>query len=512
MRAAIYARVSTEGQEREGTSLDSQLEACRQLAQERNYDVPGEFIVAEAYSGLSLNRPELDRIRQWAREGQIDAVIVYTLDRLSRNPVHFIILQDELERSGVEIILVTETLDSSDLGKLITYIKGYAAKLEAGKIRERTMRGIMQRVKSGKLPSGRRGRLYGYEYLQDSGTRRIDESEAQWVRRIFQWFVNEGIGIDRITYKLRELNVPTPSGAGLWYSSEVWRILKTTDYIGQTYVFKMAGRKRKPKAEWTELPGVTPAIIDNDLFTAAQAQLERNKVKASRNTKQPYLLSGHILCQRCNRRFWGFVKRVKWSGQRHIKRYYRCAGNLQMVSPIRCGNRNLQADKIENMVWLEVEGLLSNPQLVLEEIQRKMAEIGQDGLLKEELNQVEKRLRSMNKEQERLLQWALKGFPEEQIIKENEKINQARIQLEGRKVELERKIEATEQVEFDVQGIERFCELARRNLSNFTYADKRLALEALQIRVLVDGDVVSMTGAIPIMPIMTGDIVTSLPA
>ena len=115
MKAAIYCRVSTEDQEREGSSLQSQLEACEKIAQERDYEVPLELIVLETYSGLSLDRPKLNELREWVRDKQVDVVIAYTLDRLSRDPVHFIILQEELERVGVELILVTEDIDSSDL-------------------------------------------------------------------------------------------------------------------------------------------------------------------------------------------------------------------------------------------------------------------------------------------------------------------------------------------------------------------------------------------------------------
>ena len=189
MRAAIYCRVSTEDQEREGTSLDSQLEACLKKAHELGYEVPEEFIILEIYSGLTLDRPKLPRLRQWVRDKEVDAVIAYTLDRLSRDPVHFIILQEEMEKAGVKLILVTETIDSSDLGKLITYIKGYAAKLETEKIKERTTRGIKERIKAGRMPSGRRARLYGYTYLPGKGigegVRYINEPDAKWVKQIF---------------------------------------------------------------------------------------------------------------------------------------------------------------------------------------------------------------------------------------------------------------------------------------------------------------------------------------
>lgn len=145
MRAAIYCRVSTEDQEREGTSLQSQLGECRNKAHELGYDVPEEFIISETGSRLTLDRPKLNQLRQWVRDKQVDAIIVYVLDRLSGDPVHIIILEDELERSGVQLISVTEDIDSSDLGKLVSYIRGYAAKLEVEKIRERTIRGIRER-------------------------------------------------------------------------------------------------------------------------------------------------------------------------------------------------------------------------------------------------------------------------------------------------------------------------------------------------------------------------------
>ncbi|MBA7702462.1 hypothetical protein ES703_111230 [subsurface metagenome] len=463
------------------------------------------------------------------RDKEVEVVIAYTLDRLSRDPVHFIILQEELEKAGVGLILVTETIDSSDLGKLVTYIKGYAAKLEAQKIRERTTRGIRERVKAGKMPSGWRARLYGYTYLPGKGVgegvRYINEAEAKWVKEIFHWFVNEGLGIDRIAYKLRELGIPTPSGKGLWYASEVWKILRNRAYIGETYVFtqtygepkarlskgtktKKTGLIRKPREEWVEIPGATPPIIDGHLFETAQAQLTRNRERASRNTKQQYLLSGHIRCSRCYRNYWGYVKRAKWGGEYHPKRYYRCSGNLQMVSPVRCGNRNLPADKVEGLIWKEVERLLSQPQLVLSELERKRIEVGEKNLVEQELQEVNRRLKTVDREQDQLLQWALKGFPEKSVIRENEKFNRQRVELKERRVELETRIDQAKQAEVDMAGIERFCELVRQNLRDFTFEDKKLALEALRLEVWVDGDTLRVLGS---MPVIEGDIVYTRP-
>ena len=85
MKAAIYCRVSGEAQEKEGSSLDSQKDACLNKARELGYEVLGEFIVAETYSGLSTDRPKLSELRERARDRDIDAIIVHTPDRLCRN-------------------------------------------------------------------------------------------------------------------------------------------------------------------------------------------------------------------------------------------------------------------------------------------------------------------------------------------------------------------------------------------------------------------------------------------
>src|SRR4030065_133870 len=151
-KAAIYCRVSTDTQEREATSLQTQLENCLTYCQGKGYDVSYRF--SEAYSGLSLERPELDKLRELVRDERVDVIVCYSLDRLSRDPGHGVIITQELEKHGVKLETVTEDVDNSELGKLISYIRGFASKLEAEKIRERTMRGKRAKVKCGEMPQG----------------------------------------------------------------------------------------------------------------------------------------------------------------------------------------------------------------------------------------------------------------------------------------------------------------------------------------------------------------------
>jgi len=376
--AAIYCRVSTQDQEREGTSLQSQLEACLKYANEQSYEVSDQYVIREVYSGLTLERPGLEQLRNLVNNKEINSVVVYSTDRLSRDPVHLLFLVEECDKKEVKLHFVTEPLDNSMEGQLLGFVRGWASKLEAVKIRERTMRGKRARAVSGKLPTGDPSNLYGYYYLPGKGVgegiRYIDEDRANWVREMFRWLVEERLSTSAITYQLRDLGVPTPSGKGYWIRRSVCKILTNPAYYGKTYAFTQTHNKKtgiiwKPKEEWLEIPGATPPIISEEFFEAAQKQLKRNKELASHSTKNQYLLRGHIYCGRCGRSFWGGPGTKTRGGRRYGYPFYGCSGNLKAVSPIKCGNPRASASTIEPMIWDQIETILTKPELVIAEIQ-----------------------------------------------------------------------------------------------------------------------------------------------
>lgn len=476
MKAAIYTRISSDSQE-EGTSLDTQRQACLAKAEELGYEVPGELIFRETYSGLELERPMLEQLRELVRGKQVNAVICYCLDRLSRDPIHFIILQDEVERAGAKIILVTDTLDSTDEGKLITHIKGYSAKLEALKIRDRCLRGLKERAREGKLVGGRSVHLFGYTYERDTGKRAINEEQAPIVRDMFKWLA-EGGNLNGVTYRLTELGIPTPTGKSRWNTRTVYKILTNPAYIG------------KPRPyHGIDIVGSTPALISEELFNQVQKRLKSNMQMSSRNTKIEFLLRGHILCGLCQRKY--YASRI------HQKdRYYYCSGRLKILTSHKCDNKTYQADYLEGVVWEKVEELLTRPEIIMGELERRKDEANQIDL-DSQVKVVEKRLAELDREQEELLSLALKGFPDGLVVQENAKINQYRDNLKTRLAELSKGIADAEQTEVDIVGLKHFCELASRNLANFTFADKRLALDALRLEVRIDGENISISGAVP---------------
>ena len=502
MKAAIYCRVSTDNQEREGTSLKTQLENCLTYCQSKVYNVSYRF--SEAYSGLSLERPELDRLRELVRNEEIDVIVCYSLDRLSRDPGHGVIITQELEKHGVKLETVTEDVDNSELGKLISYIRGYASKVEAEKIRERTMRGKRARAREGRIPGGGGVNIYGYDYIkvsQENGGRRvINETGAKWVRDMYSWLVNEGLSTTAITYRLRALDAPTKSGK-MWNRTTVRSILKNPAYVGKTYVFTtIKGRKQfsRPQSEWITIEGVTPAIISQELFDAAQKQLRVNRTKTMPKTKHEYLLRGHLRCRQCGRAYVSGLDCASLrNGKRYIHRNYRCMGKIRLVAPIeRCHNKGWSANKLEGMVWGKLMEYLSDRELIISKLEKQRHDAGQLGVFDAELDRVERQIKATDREQHQLLQWALKDFPTDQVEAENRRLNKAKETLQAQKGELEARLKASKQAVINVPNLERFIEDLQKRLPELDFEGKRLVLDMLGITVYLDGENVEVTGEI----------------
>jgi len=502
MKAAIYCRVSTNAQERDGTSLDTQLEACLAKARDLGCQAPQSLVFTEVFSGLTRERPRLNALRQTIRDGQVDVLIAYALDRLSRDPVDFIIIQEELEKADVELVLVTEDVDSSDIGKLISHIRGYAAKLEAEKIAERTRRGKQKAIKDGTLPQGTGRGLYGYRWDSEKKVRVPIEFEARVMRRIFT-LIAEGASTFAVATLLNGQGVPTKTGAK-WHPLTVRRGVTNPAYCGTTYFGRTHGsRKTKlvavPEHEWVELANATPAIVSRELYEAANEALKRRQEVRTLPEPRGYLLTGHLVCERCGSPVVGTCLNKRY-------RYYRCRATRPTASvPATCDARYVRAGPLEESVWARVREVLQDPDIILRELRRlaeaQSGEAGGAEYLDKEIAKVERRLKGYEAQRRRLV--SLFRYEEDLLKRDDilDEMNALKVDRQADIDELARLQETKENLarlaDAEVKVTE-VCERVRQNLEGCTDQVKRLAFRALDIRVTVGPDRVDIRGVIPL--------------
>jgi len=494
--AAIYCRVSTDNQEAEGTSLQTQLEACRDYCHDKGYDVAYPF--SETYSGLTLERPRLNELRELIRNEQIDVVVVYCLDRLSRDPTHGVILTQELQKHNVTLEAVTETVDSSELGKLITYIRGFASKLEAEKIRERTMRGKAQYVKMGKLPIGTGTGLYGYKWDNKNKKRIPLEFEIKVVEKAFLMRSN----LDKtfkIARTLNEQGIRAKTG-GKWHPRTIHRMLTNPAYIGMTFYGRTRGSRKtklveQPESEWILLPDTTPPIISRELFDRVQEIIRQDSELHRAKAKQEYLLRGHVVCGYCGSPLVG-------SYMNHRFRYYHCRGTYPTATRQRiCNARYIRADYLEDVTWQNIRNVLSKPEIVLAGISEQLeAERNMPGTsLDNEIQKLKRRLKGYEAQEKRLIQ--LLRYEEVTQDAVLDEINQLKKDREFDKQQFENYIFTKERIaslENAELKLKDYCQQLGRNLDNATFEDKSEILEMLAIKVTATPEQVEIQGIIPL--------------
>lgn len=347
---------------------------------------------------------------------------------------------------------------------------------------------------------GNYGRIYGYDYLkarENGGRRVINEAEAKWVNQMFHWLVDNGISTSAIRDKLVALNVPTKTG-NIWRRSTIIAILKNPGYCGKTYAFTTdKGKVRgKPQTDWIELPNVTPAIISQEVFDAAQRQLRVNRDKCVRNKKRQYLLSGHVRCSQCRHAYCGDTPGKKLPDGAYT-RVYRCSTKWRSKSLLcRCRNKKWRADKLENMVWAELERYLSNRDLIVGVLEKQHQDANQLGVFESQLEDVERQLKAVDREQHQLLQWALKGFPESQVEGENRRLNKSRETLKAQITELQAQIKASQNAVISIPKLEAFIERMQGKIAALDFEGKRQVFDMLGIIIWLDGGKVDITGVI----------------
>lgn len=361
-RAAIYCRVSTTGQAEQGTSLQSQLAACRTHAEREGWQVVRE--VQEDASGTTLDRAGLDAVRDLLASGAADILVVYDPDRLTRNLGHLMLLLDELERAGRGLVFVNSPHENTPEGMMMLQMRGMFSQYERTKIVERMRRGRDQRVRMGRIIRGRTP-PYGYAYDPDNYSLRPDEPTAVWVRHAFEWYATEEISLYEVARRLNERGAPTPEGAQGWRASAVGMLFGNEVYAGRwtwgryRHTTRPPRREERPRAEWLIVD--VPPLVSEEIWHRAQYRRATNNVIGLRSNSGKYLLKDIAFCGACGSRLTS-RGRDNSRGQP----YYECftRHRSREIGTTSEGCRVMvRADPLEDALWSEVVRQLSSPHL-----------------------------------------------------------------------------------------------------------------------------------------------------
>jgi site-specific DNA recombinase len=225
MIAAVYNRVSTEKQQQEGLSLETQCEACIKYAKQHGYDVPEEYILNEVYSGLTLNRPNLNRLLTWVKNHEVQAVIIYSSDRFARDGYDLLTLIRDCDINNARLLCVSEDLADGKIGELLNFVRGWASGLEAAKIKERTMRSKHEMAKRGEIPTGfgAYGGYYGLAYNREARCLEHVPGQIDVAKEILERYA-KGESATSITKDLQARNINGKAGR-LFHIAGVSRVL-----------------------------------------------------------------------------------------------------------------------------------------------------------------------------------------------------------------------------------------------------------------------------------------------
>ena len=523
--AALYARVSSDRQ-KENHTIASQVAALTQYAETNGYVVPPEWqFQDDGYSGATLIRPGLEALRDLAAEGQIQTVLIYSPDRLSRKYAYQVLLAEELGRCGVELIFLQAPSGATAEDQLLVQFQGMIAEYERAQIAERSRRGKRHRAQQGSL-SVMSGAPYGYRYLKKTDTSaayyEVVEFDAEVVRLVFDAYTRQGLSMGAIARLLNQREVPTRTQHSQWNRSTVWKMLHNPAYQGRAYYGKTELRPRqritrrvrqrglpsrnsafreRPRHDWIEIP--VPALVSEATFALAQEQLEKNKRFSPRRTIEPSLLQGMLVCQCCG---YGLYRTSTRTATRTIY-YYRCLGRdgYRHLKGAICDNRPIRQDHLDVVVWQEILRLLEDPSLLQTELDRRLQAARTTDPLMRRKDVLRRDQARLAKSMERLLT----AYQESLITLEELRSRAPELRKQQQAIEAE--LQSLEMAAVDqtrhLRLVETLAELRTRlraRANALAEVERQRVLRLLVHEILVGRDSITIRHSIP-MPTLTPD-------
>lgn len=340
-RVGIYIRVSTQEQADEGYSIQEQTERLKKYSEAMKWNVI-QIYTDGGFTGSNTNRPALSRLIADTKSGQVDIVLVYKLDRLSRSQKDTLFLiEDVFLKNNVEFVSMSENFDtSSPFGRAMIGILSVFAQLEREQIKERLAMGHLGRAKEGYWHGGG-GAPIGYDFID--GKLVIDEYEALQIKEVFDLFL-QGKSMHGICDIMRAKYSNKYSS---WNNhGAIAKILRNKMYIGII------------KYKKVEYIGQHDPIIETEVFELVQDKLKEYQKTFTEHNKTPFrgnnLLSGVVFCGSCGARY--FVATTT-SKKRGTYQYYKCYsrdGNTKMKKVDGCKNPNYTKSELDGIITNQI--------------------------------------------------------------------------------------------------------------------------------------------------------------
>ncbi|WP_070043598.1 recombinase family protein [Streptococcus agalactiae] len=319
-KVAIYARVSTLNQAEEGYSIKGQVESLTKYCEAMEWGIY-ETYVDGGFSGGKLERPAMNRLVIDAKMKKFDTILIYKLDRLSRNVKDTLYLvRDVFSTNNINFVSLKENIDTSTaMGSLFLTLLSAIAEFEREQIKERFMFGKLGRVKSGK-PMTWTNPPFGYTYDKREGRLIGNQADAIVVRKLYDYYIS-GMSIANI---IRKINSEDYTGRDTpWTIGAMKSVLQNEVYYGMV-------KYHDELFEGNHEPYISKATFD-------LAQIERNrrreytynKFKNTRPFRAKYMLSGLLICGCCGKPLVSNVQRPRPDGSERTILYNTCCSKMK---------------------------------------------------------------------------------------------------------------------------------------------------------------------------------------
>jgi site-specific DNA recombinase len=402
LRVAFYARVSSEQQADTNTIASQVAELRRRIAADGCSVHDDACFCDDGVSGTTLVRPALERLRDQVAAGAVDRLYVLAPDRLARKAAYQALLIDEFRHAAVEVVFLNHALGQSPEDDLLLQVQGVIAEYERAKILERSRRGKLHAARSGRVSALAAAPL-GYRYVrvgEGGGQARYEVvlEQARLVQQLFSWVGRERLSLSAVCRRLHQQGIPTSTGKPHWKPGTLASLLQNRAYIGQADYGKTRREPRRarllPPRGKPEIPrypySVTrqdthpiaipvPALVSEELFAAANEQLQENQKRYRQNGRgAKFLLQGLLVCSYCGYSLCGqpHYTKKRPRGQGRPTGSYRCTGRMMskrawQEKPL-CTALAIGTVCLDEAVWQDVCQLLKEPAKLEAEYERRL--------------------------------------------------------------------------------------------------------------------------------------------